>query len=298
MISLTIYVDVVLIENFIMNYIIFVATGIILKINIKKWRLAISSLIGAIYSVIGYVVTIEIYSNFLIKIILSIIIVYIAYNPQSFDKLWRDVLIFYLTSFVFGGAAFFLIYIVQPQKIIMKNGLFLGTYTFKTVALGAVIGFIIIITAFKIVKKKINKNDMFCDIEIKLNGKIIRTKAMIDTGNMLKEPITNIPVVVVEHTILYECLPKEILNNLDEILGGSFKNIPEKIKQEYITKFKFIPFSSLGKQNGMLLGIKAEYIKIFEDEKDEKKENIIIGIYDKSLTKKGEYRALAGIEIM
>ena len=121
---------------------------------------------------------------------------------------------------------------------------------------------------------------------------------MIDTGNMLKEPITNIPVVVVEHTILYECLPKEILNNLDEILGGSFKNIPEKIKQEYITKFKFIPFSSLGKQNGMLLGIKAEYIKIFEDEKDEKKENIIIGIYDKSLTKKGEYRALAGIEIM
>lgn len=296
--SLTIYVDVVLIENFIMNYIIFVATGIILKINIKKWRLAISSLIGAIYSVIGYVVTIEIYSNFLIKIILSIIIVYIAYNPQSFDKLWKDILIFYLTSFVFGGAAFFLIYIVQPQKIIMKNGLFLGTYTLKTVALGAVIGFIIIITAFKIVKRKINKNDMFCDIEIKLNGKIIRTKVMIDTGNMLKEPITNIPVVVVEHTILYECLPKEILNNLDEILGGSFKNIPEKIKQEYITKFKFIPFSSLGKQNGMLLGIKAEYIKIFEDEKDEKKENIIIGIYNKSLTKKGEYRALAGIEIM
>ena len=159
--SLTIYVDVVLIENFIMNYIIFVATGIILKINIKKWRLAISSLIGAIYSVIGYVVTIEIYSNFLIKIILSIIIVYIAYNPQSFDKLWKDILIFYLTSFVFGGAAFFLIYIVQPQKIIMKNGLFLGTYTLKTVALGAVIGFIIIITAFKIVKRKINKNRIF-----------------------------------------------------------------------------------------------------------------------------------------
>ena len=49
-----------------------------------------------------------------------------------------------------------------------------------------------------------------------LNGKIIcETTAMIDTGNLLKEPITNTPVIVVEHTLLYDCIPKEILNHLD-----------------------------------------------------------------------------------
>lgn len=295
---MTIYIDVVLIENVIMNFIILLATGLILKEKIKITRLLLSSLLGAIYSVISYMSILGIYSSMVLKIILSIVMIYIAFNPQTMKKMWKDMLIFYLTSFVFGGAAFALIYIVKPQDILMKNGLFLGTYPLKTAILGGIIAFIIIITAFTVVKSKVTKKDMFCEIEIQLNENKIETTAMIDTGNLLKEPITNTPVIVVEHTLLYDCIPKEILNHLDELLGGEFKNIPEEIKEKYISKLKFIPFSSLGKQNGMLLGIKAEYIKIRSDDKEEKKENIIIGIYNKSLTKRGEYRALIGIELL
>ena len=144
--------------------------------------------------------------------------VYIAYKPQNIKKLGKNVLIFYLTSFVFGGVAFALIYVIKPQDILMKNGLFLGTYPLKTVILGAIIAFVIVITAFKIVKSKFSAKDMYCKIKIKLNEKQIQTNAMIDTGNLLKEPITNTPVIVVEHTLLYECIPKEILNNLENII--------------------------------------------------------------------------------
>ena len=295
---MTIYIDVVLIENIIMNFIILLATGIILKEKIKIARLLIASLIGAIYSLISYISILKIYSSILLKLILSIIIIYISFNPQSFKKMWKSLIIFYLTSFAFGGAAFALIYIVKPQEILMKNGLFLGIYPLKTIMLGAIIAFVIIISAFTIVKSRITKKDMFCEIEIKLEDKEIKTVAMIDTGNMLKEPISQTPVIVVEHTLLYNCIPKEILNNLEKILGGDFENIPEDIKEKYISKLKLIPFASLGKQNGMLIGIKAEYIKIKNEEREEKKENIIIGIYNKSLTKKGEYRALLGIELL
>lgn len=295
---MTIYIDVVLIENLIMNYIILFTTGLILKLKIQSIRILIASLLGAIYSIIAYTGVLKIYSSFLLKIVLSVLIVYIAFNPQNVRKMWKDLLIFYLTSFAFGGAAFALIYIVKPQDIIMKNGLFLGTYPLKTVILGAVIAFAVIIAAFSIVKSRISKKDMFCEIETKINNKIVRTRAMIDTGNMLKEPITNTPVVVVEHTLLYECIPKEILNNLENIIGGDFKKVPEQIKEKYISKLKLIPFSSLGKQNGMLLGIKPEYIKIIKEEEEEIKKNVIIGIYNKSLTKKGEYRALMGIELI
>lgn len=295
---MTIYIDVVLIENLIMNYIILFTTGLILKLKIQSIRILIASLLGAIYSIIAYTGVLKIYSSFLLKIVLSVLIVYIAFNPQNVRKMWKDLLIFYLTSFVFGGAAFALIYIVKPQDIIMKNGLFLGTYPLKTVILGAVIAFAVIIAAFSIVKSRISKKDMFCEIETKINNKIVRTRAIIDTGNMLKEPITNTPVVVVEHTLLYECIPKEILNNLENIIGGDFKKVPEQIKEKYISKLKLIPFSSLGKQNGMLLGIKPEYIKIIKEEEEEIKKNVIIGIYNKSLTKKGEYRALMGIELI
>ena len=297
---MTIYIDVVLIENLIMNYIILLATGLILKIKIKHIRLIIGSLLGAIYTIIGYIGILEIYSSFILKIILSIMIVYIAYYPQTLKKMWKELLFFYLTSFVFGGVAFSLIYIVKPQEIIMKNGLFLGTYPLKTVILGAIVAFVIIITAFKIIKSKISKKDLICEITVEIEGKKIITKALIDTGNMLKEPITNTPVVVIERTLLYDVIPKEILNHLEEIIGGDFKEIPEEIKNKYVSKLKLIPYSSLGKQNGMLLGIKAKKLIILKGEEKEKieKENIILGIYDKSLTKKGEYRAIIGMEFV
>lgn len=295
---MTIYIDVVLIENLLMNYIILYATGIVMKTKMKVVRLLLASLIGAVYSIVAYISTFEIYSNIILKFILSIIIVYVAYNPQTAKKMWKELMAFYLVSFVFGGAAFALIYIVKPQEILMKNGLFLGTYPLKTVLLGAVVAFILIITVFAIAKNKIAKKDMFCDIKFKLNGKEIKTKAMIDTGNLLKEPITNTPVVVVEHTLLYDCMPKEILNHLEDILGGDFEKVPEEIRLKYISKLKLIPYSSLGKQNGMLLGIKPDFLVIQEEENEEKKDNIILGIYNKSLTKRGEYRALLGIELL
>ena len=295
---MTIYIDIVLIENLIMNYIILFTTAVVLKIKVNHIRLILASLLGAGYSIIAYMGIIKVYSSIILKIILSVLIIYIAFNPQNIKKMCKDLLLFYLVSFVFGGAAFALIYIIKPQNILMKNGLFLGTYTLKTVMLGAVVAFCIIIGAFAIIKNKISKKDMFYEIEILINQKKIKTKAMIDTGNMLKEPITNVPVIVVEHILLYSCMPKEILNNLKEIMGGDFKNIPCDIQEKYITKLKLIPFSSLGKQNGMLIGIRPEYVKVITDEQEKINKNVIIGIYEKSLTKKGEYQALIGIELL
>ena len=295
---MTIYIDIVLIENLIMNYIILFTTAVVLKIKVNHIRLILASLLGAGYSIIAYMGIIKVYSSIILKIILSVLIIYIAFNPQNIKKMCKDLLLFYLVSFVFGGAAFALIYIIKPQNILMKNGLFLGTYTLKTVMLCAVVAFCIIIGAFAIIKNKISKKDMFCEIEILINQKKIKTKAMIDTGNMLKEPITNVPVIVVEHILLYSCMPKEILNNLKEIMGGDFKNIPCDIQEKYISILKLIPFSSLGKQNGMLIGIRPEYVKVITDEQEKINKNVIIGIYEKSLTKKGEYQALIGIELL
>ena len=292
---MTIYLDVVIIENLIMNSIIIYATAIITKSKIKHIRILISSLIGAIYSVLSYISNLAIFSNLFTKILISIIMVYIAFNPKDIKALGKITLLFYLTSFVFGGVAFAMIYIIKPQNILMKDGLFLGTYPLKTIFIGAIVASIILITGFKVVKSKFSKKDMFCNINIKIKGKEKKIKVMVDTGNLLKDPISGMPVIVIEHTELYDILPKELLNNLEKILGGDLKGIPEDIKNEYLSKLRVIPYSSLGKQNGMILGIKADEVKV-EDETI--KNNVIIGIYNKALTKRGEYNGLIGIELI
>jgi hypothetical protein len=48
----------------------------------------------------------------------------------------------------------------------------------------------------------------------------------------------------------------------------------------------------------MLIGIRADKVLVEYEEEKIEKENVIVGIYNKSLTKRGEYRALIGIELI
>lgn len=296
---MTIYLDVVLIENLIMNYIILFATGYILKIKLHHIRLILSSLLGGIYSILAYMQVLEIYSNIIMKLILSIVMVYIAYKAKNVKVLAKQIIIFYLISFVFGGSAFALLYFVKPQEIFMKNGMYIGTYPLKIAVLGGIVGFTISVISFKLVKHRLNKKDMFCNITIFIEEKNIKAKAMIDTGNMLKDPISRMPVIVVEKDILYEIIPNKILDNLEKIIGG---DVPSEIYEEecveYISKFKVIPFTSLGRQNGLLLGIKANKVIIEIDENEQELKNVIIGIYDRKLSKKDKYSALLGLDVL
>ncbi|MCI8362327.1 MAG: sigma-E processing peptidase SpoIIGA [Clostridia bacterium] len=296
---MTIYLDVVLIENLIMNYIILFATGYILKIKLNHIRLIVSALLGGIYSILAYMEILPIYTNFFMKILLSVVMVYLAYNAKNIKLLLKQITIFYLTSFVFGGCSFALLYFVKPQEILMRNGMLIGTYPLKIAMLGGIVGFTISVIAFKVVKRRLNKKDMFCEITVFVGEKNIKTKAMIDTGNMLKDPITRMPVIVIEKDILYEIIPCKILDNLEKIIGGEISNeIYEEEVIKYISKFRVIPFTSLGKENGMLLGLKVKKVIVEIDFNEEEIKDVIIGIYNKKLSKKNKYNALIGLDII
>lgn len=296
---MTIYLDVILVENLCMNYIILFATGYIMKLKRKHIRLITSALVGGIYSILAYMEIMEIYSNTIVKIILSIVMVYIAYIPKTVKELMKELTIFYLTSFVFGGCAFALLYFIKPQEIIFKNGVLIGTYPIKIAILGGIVGFIITTIAFYIIKIRLGKKDIFCDVTIYFNEKSLQIKALIDTGNMLKDPITNMPVIVVEKEKLEVILPNYILDNLDNIIGGDVsKTIYEDENLEYINRFRVIPFKSLGKENGLLLGFKVDKVIIYRDDIESKIKNVIIGIYNHKLSRKEQYSALIGLDII
>lgn len=129
-----------------------------------------------------------------------------------------------------------------------------------------------------------------CDIEIFYKNKSVKTRALIDTGNLLKDEISNLSVVIVEKNILTGLIDKSILDNIDNILAGKW--LQEFNSRVYDYKFRIIPFSSLGNKNGLILGFRPDFIKIFTEEEVIKKE-VIIGIYEDALS--GEYSAIIGL---
>lgn len=163
---MTIYLDVVFIENICMNCIILFATGLVTKTKCKCLRILLSSTLGAFYVIGKYLSNNNIYSNIFVQIGLSATMIYIAFFPNNIKSLFKYMVIFYLTSFVFGGCAFALLYYVKPQDIFYKNGLLKGTYPIKIAFLGAIVGLIILNIAFKLIKNRISKSDMFCNVDI------------------------------------------------------------------------------------------------------------------------------------
>lgn len=293
---MTVYIDIILLENLCMNYIILFATAYIMKIKISHIRIIASSSIGAVYSIMLYMQILPIYSSIFMKIILSVAMVYISYAPKTVKIAIKQLIIFYLISFAFGGCAFALLYFVKPQDIFIKNGVYIGTYPLKIALLGGIVGFIITYIAFKIIKNKATKEEMIYKLKIKNNDKTVEVNALLDTGNKLKDPITLVPVIVIEKQKLYNFLPEEILENIDKIIGGdSDKLIEENIK--YMSKFRVIPYNSIGKQNGLMLGFKADEVKIIIDEEERTIKNTIIGIFNQSFNSQ-TYSALISLEII
>ena len=133
---MTIYLDIVFVENIIMNYIILFSTGLICKEKIKQMRIVISSIIGSIYSVAYYITEITLYVTIIAKILLSIVMVYIAFGSKNFKKTFKSLVIFYLTSFAFGGCAFAILYYIKPENILYQNGNLIGTYPIRIAILG------------------------------------------------------------------------------------------------------------------------------------------------------------------
>ena len=232
--------------------------------------------------------------SLIIKIVLSIVMIKVAYNIKFNKGLIKTLIVFYLISFATAGIAMALIYsnaftIVKfennpenitrkmSQQSLMKNAIISGS-----------IGFIITFLSFKYNKSKITKNDLICELIIKIGNKKVRLKALIDTGNSLKYSNTNDNVIIVEKNTIFS--DDEFKKYIEE---GSDENEEKNYKNANNTKLRLIPFKSIGKENGVLIGIKPDEVIMIKDEKITKVENVIIGMYEKKIGTK--YSAIIGI---
>ena len=290
---MTIYLDIVLIENILLNYVIILSTAIISKEKINIIKITISSVVGGIFAIITYIIDLKNIGGIFLKIVISFFMMKIAFKINNFKKMLKIILFFYLVSFTFGGIAFMLLFIINPKNIIINENSLVGVYPLKVTILAGFAGFVVISFASQIIKNRIIKNNMICDLEIFYNGKSRKVKTMLDTGNLLKEPISNYDVIIVEKESLYGFLNRDLLDNINSIIKGKW--LDNTNIHSY--KIKIIPFSSLGNDNGLLIGFKPDYIKIYNED-EIVRDDVIIGVYNGKLTKNNLYTSLIGLNIL
>ncbi len=287
------YGDVILLENLFMNYIILWSTAKALKLNYSKLKLVLASLIGAVYALLSYFPSLKYMNSFYMKLLLSLLIVVIAYTPAYIKEFAKYTGVFYLVSFIFGGAAFGLYYFISGLKSTINGVTYISHFPVKTLLIAILIAYLIVKYCWDYIQYKVSRERVFTELCIHMSSKAINIKALVDTGNSLTDPISKTPVIIAEYCAISELLPIE-LQSLFEQHRESNLNLISSImaSTDWVTRFRVIPFKSLGKENGMLIGFKPDEVYLIENSKRLLIKSAIIGIYNSKLSNKNEYSAL------
>lgn len=294
-----VYGDVILLENLIMNYLILWSTARLARYKYSKVKFLIASLLGSIYAVFSYFPEYSYLFTFFMKILFSIFIVIIAYTPAYFHLLLKLIGIFYIVSFIFGGAAFGFFYFINGLDLTRNGVSFIGNFPIKILIVAVAGAYFTVRFSWDYIQHRIKRERLILGVEMSFDKKQLCLDALVDTGNSLKDPITNAPVIITEYEIIRELLPDDIQKIFEQCGENDLNAIAEIMTiSKWAARFRIIPYKSLGRENGMLVGFKPDMVTIFDGSKKIQLSNIIIAIYRKKLSGDGEYSALIYPEML
>ena len=294
-----IYGDIIFVENLLMNYLILFSTAKLTKSRYKKINILLASIAGAIYAVFYYYPGFEYLYTWFLKIIFSLFIIVVAFNPYTLKEFCRKILVFYIVSIIFGGAAFGIYYLINGVKFAYKGIFYIDSFPVKLLLASILLAYIFVRFSWGYIISKIKREKILLDVSIIKEDKKAYLVALLDTGNSLTDPITNLPVLVAEYEAIKELLPSEIQRIFEENKENNLNAIASVLsRSEWITRFRFIPFNSLGVENGLLIGFKPDGIRIEDNSGKNFIRDIIVAIYNKKLSRDGEYSALLHPEIL
>ena len=107
---------------------------------------------------------------------------------------------------------------------------------------------------------------IFHNIEIKIGDDIFQATGLLDTGNMLKDTINGKPVIVAEYTLFEQIFPEtassSIKNFNTHIKIIDIINTKNLLNSNLAKRISLVSYSSIGQNNGILLGLKSDSVKI------------------------------------
>lgn len=196
---MTIYIDAVVLLNFLIDLMLLVTVKVTLKRNVKFYRLLISAFIGSL-SVLLLFIKLTSFTLFIIKIGISIIMSLIAFKFVSLKYTINNLIYLYMTSTILGG----FLYMLNVEFSHKQEGLiFINN--------GLSINFIFLLISsplFIYLYIKSNKNlkanySLYYNVKISFKDSIdLDCVGYLDTGNKLKDPVTQKNIILIEEKTL------------------------------------------------------------------------------------------------
>ncbi|SDM63144.1 stage II sporulation protein GA (sporulation sigma-E factor processing peptidase) [Fictibacillus solisalsi] len=298
---MALYLDVIWFLNFCIDFLLIVLTGMVLKRKMQKWRLITGSLIGSSYVLLLFVPSeISMYHP-LIKFGFSLLIMAVSFGFKKFSYFIKNVGMFYFVSFVTGGGLFAAHYFLQSDLSIMQ-----GVLATRGTGKGDVLSWAFVCIGFPAVwlfsKRRVDDIKVqklhyteLVQVEIRMDDTTIHATGLIDSGNKLHDPITKVPVMILDMNEHYTEFPEEIISFTKDIHAFSDG---ETCAHPWEARLRIVPFRAVGKDNDFLPAIKPDEVRIISKTGKFSCTKVLIGFSYTSLSSENNFSCIVHPEVM
>ncbi|MHB0884286.1 MAG: sigma-E processing peptidase SpoIIGA [Bacillota bacterium] len=292
-----VYGDVYLLTNFLVDLALLWAAATLARHPARPWRLALGAAVGAAYSLWVLLAGRGPFGGLpglLVAAAAMLAASFVPTTPSAFFALYG----YFLSAAVFLGGA---VLVADLAASSLRPDYALGPSEARWWAVAA--GLAAVLTAGRAAwgsfRRRAREAGRLIGLSVEVDGRPTDLTALVDTGNQLRDPLSGHPVVVVELTAIAPLLPAELIDvyrvgpaaGLDGGFIGSLSGL-DRLPEPWLARVRIVPFTSLGKENGLLLGFRPDGLTVRGPGGPARRRDAVVCVYAGTMSEDGSYSAL------
>lgn len=278
---MTVYVDLLFCLNTVINYLLLRGSAAMGGCPAGIWRLLGAAALGGLYAVAAVLPGLESLQGTFFQAVCAGVMLLAAFGWKRSTV--KQGLFFFALSFALSGAVLLLIQVVEPDCVIFGGRIY---YAVTTPALLLVAGVSYGLAAMVLNGWGSHTGGDVVPLTLELRGKRVEAKALRDTGNVLRDPVSGQNIPVASWQVLARLLPEADLKQEDladpiALLEGLRKQYPQ-------LRFRLLPYGAVGVSNGLLPVVRCEV------QQGRRRERIPVAFTATELSAHGQYEILLG----
>lgn len=260
---MVINLDMLLLENIIVNYFLLYITSQTVRIRSEFRTIILPAAIGGIYVITLVFPQLRIFTLLPFKILVPFLMIIILFRKKDILFNIKALAIYILYSMLLAGLCFFMELNQNPN---LQVSTIIVNFSYKRLLLSLIIVYLLLDRIVIYIRDRKELKSLIYTVDIINKHNEVRITAFLDTGNELREPATNLPVIIIE---------KKYLNDF-------YIDDKEKL---------YIPYKVVNGQGGKLEGFKPEYV-IIHHGTEAKKREVVVAFCENKLSDFNDYNAL------
>ena len=288
------YVDVIILLNGSFDCLLLYWTSLLLKRRASPFRIFIGGAIGSLLIVLSFSPFYYLANSVLFKLCVSLFMVLAAFGYRRLKTFLKACLVFYFITFLAGGLLLGIHFLFSYKIGGDGLGLVYGVKSYGDpvswlfVMFGFPLGWLFSKKVFAEMEMVQMLQEGIVDIVFKIKDCQFSCKGLIDTGNQLHEPITNIPVMIV--SVDGSQVPEDVAillkQQFHELDLDSYRNCG------WADRIRMIPYKVVGQEQQFMMAFRPDWIMISNDTQRGIVPKGLVALTEQTLSHDDSYRCI------